>query len=150
MGLDGFSMSNLGLPERLTSAQMAEQAEHLAREGTEYKIKDITQLASQNGVQRKENDSGGFTPGYSGSFRKKKDGEETPEEKAKTQEILNQVNFDEKDSKDFSVRINPETETIELYSLKNQKIIETIGADDLRNLILKLDDASGVFVNKKI
>ena len=149
MGLDGFSMSNLGLPERLTSAQMADRAEQLATQGTEYKIKDSTQLATQNGVQRKESDSGGFTPGYSGNFRKKK-GEESENDENKNQEILNQVNFEEKDSKDFSVKVNPETETIELYSLKNQKIVETISADDLRDLILKLDDASGVFVNKKI
>ena len=56
MGLDGFSMSNLGMYNRLTSAQMANEAEFLAMQGNGSDIKDIEALSNKSGIARKEND----------------------------------------------------------------------------------------------
>ena len=38
MGIDGFSLSNLGLNKNLTSAQLANEAESLARQSSENQI----------------------------------------------------------------------------------------------------------------
>ena len=57
MGLDGFSMGNLGLNNDLTSAQMANQAEQLAKKGSEFKVKDVSQLPREKGVRIKEDES---------------------------------------------------------------------------------------------
>ena len=54
MGLDGFSMGNLGLNTDMTSAQMANQAEQLAKKGSEFKIKNVSELLKENGVKEKE------------------------------------------------------------------------------------------------
>lgn len=144
MGLDGFSMGNLGLNADLTSAQMANQAEQLAQKETEFKIKDVSELVEQKGVTRKKEQSGGKNQFNDGSGKKKNDDE------IKQQNVLIEKDFENKDPREFSVRINPETELVELFNNKEEKILETITAKDLMGLISKLDNASGVLVNRKI
>lgn len=143
MGLDGFSMGNLGLNTDMTSVQMASHVEHLAKKESEFKIKDISELAEQNLVTRREERSGGKDQ-YSGDSRKKKDND------VENQDVLSEIDFENKDPREFSVRINPETELVELFNTKDEKILETITAKDLMGLISKLDNASGVLVNRKI
>lgn len=147
MGLDGFSMGNLGLNTEMTSAQMTNQAEHIALKESEIKIKDVTELAEDNGVRRKEDeeDSNGKNS-FDDGFKKKNNNNEENEK----QNILNEIDFENKNPNEFSVRINPETELIELFNNKDEQILETITAKDLMELISKLDNASGVLVNRKI
>jgi len=145
MGLDGFSMGNLGLSTDMTSAQMANQAEQIARKESEIKIKNINEMAEDGGVKRKENqddDKNQFDDGFEG----KKDNTEENE----NQSVLSEKDLENKDFKEFSVRINPKTELIELFSNKDEKVLETITAEDLMYLVSKLDSASGVLVNRKI
>lgn len=152
MGLDGFSMSNLGLPRELTSAQLANQAEQLANR-REPKIKDIGELAEENGVKRKEDEGneGGAQGQLANSFFAEGDEEDENDQNFKKySSILLEESFEGKDPKDYSVRINPRSGFVELYSKKERRVIETISADDLMEVISKLNSASGVFVNKKI
>lgn len=146
MGLDGFSMSNLGLHKEMTSAQMANHAEQLASKGLEFKIKDVANIAEKKGIKMREE-------GFSGGGETFEDGlpqeaEDDEENEAELKQI--EQEFEQKDPKEFSVRINPKTEMVELYNNKSKKIIETINAEDLMELMSKLDHASGVLVNKKI
>lgn len=147
MGLDGFSMGNLGLNADMTSAQMMTQAEHIARKESEIIIKDVTQLAEDGGVKRKKEESEGQNQEFEDGFKKKDDSEENESEKGDSSKI---INFEERDPKEFSVRINSQTEEVELYSKKNDRVIETIQADELMHLVSKLDSASGILVNRKI
>jgi len=142
MGIDGLSMANLGLHKEVTSAQMANQAEQLAGKGLEFKIKDIGELSKEKGVERKEDGSsqGG------GSFEENLKEDEQNDFKEK----FDEKRFKTEDAKEFSVRINPKTEMVELFNNKESKIIETISASDLMQLISKLDSASGIIVNRKI
>ena len=150
MGLDGFSMGNLGLNADLTSAQMANQAEHIARKESEVKIKDVTELADDQGIKRKEKDADDSKNQFNDGFRKKrKDLPENAKEKA-VYAILNETDLENKDPKDFSIRINSATDMVELFNNKNEKILETISAKDLMELMSKLNSASGILVNKKI
>lgn len=147
MGLDGFSMANLGLNSDLTSAQMANQAEKLAQKGTEFKIKDVSELAQEGGVKRREEQSDNGKNHFNDGFKDKKKNDDDKNEK---QDALSEKDFENKDPREFSVRINPETELVELFNNKNEKILETITATDLMSLISKLDNASGILVNRKI
>lgn len=146
MGLDGFSMGNLGLNADLTSAQMANQAEQLAQKEAEFKIKNISELSEQRGVARKKEDESGGKNHFKDGFRKKKN----EDDENKQQKVLSEKDFENKDPREFSVRINPETELVELFNNKDEKILQTITAKDLMSLISKLDNASGVLVNRKI
>lgn len=144
MGLDGFSMGNLGLNTDLSPAQVANQIESLAQKEFEVKIKDIAEPAQEQGIKGKEGNS--TNQNHNGGFKKKKNSDELPQET----ELINEIDFEANDPKDFSVRVNPETEMIELFSNIDDKILETISAKDLMSLIEKLNSASGILVNRKI
>ncbi len=148
MGLDGFSMGNLGLNADMTSAQMAAQAQQLAQKESEVRIKDVTESEKNEMIKRKEEefeDKQHFSDGY----RKKNEDEQEQDENGQLS-ILNEQVFATKDPKEFSVRINSESEMIELFSNKEGKILETISATDLMSLISKLNSASGILINRKI
>lgn len=156
MSLDGFSLSNIKMNRELTSAQMASQADQLASKGLEFKIKDVSELASNKGVKRKEEDSNQDEGTFNDGFQENEESDETEANTTKTsyrdsiKEELIIKEIEEKDPKEFSVRINSSNDMIELYNNKNKKIIETISANDLMELISKLDSASGILVNRKI
>lgn len=149
MGLDGFSMGNLGLNADLTSAQMAAQAQQLAQKDSEIIIKDVTESEKGELVKRKEKDSEGNKQ-FNDGFRKDQDENREQDDDDGNLSLLTENEFANKDPQEFSVRINNDTEMIELFSKKDKKILETISATDLMHLISKLNSASGILVNRKI
>lgn len=152
MGLDGFSMGNLGLNADMTSAQMANQAEQIARKESMVKIKDVTEAAEDGGVKRKEEDEPDKNEFYDG-FKKdedEEDEEENSDANKDSRTLLKDGDFEIKDPKELSVRINSNTEQVELFNKKNERIIETISAKDLMEVVSKLDGSSGILVNRKI
>ena len=148
MGLDGFTMSNIGLHRDLTSAQMASQADELANMDKDVKIEDITSLSTKKGIKRRDGDSDG-AGGFVGFGFKGKNPNEEEEDDDETSNFDEKV-FENSNPKEFSVRINSKTEMVELFNNKSKKIVETISAGDLMALISKMDSASGVLVNKKV
>lgn len=147
MGLDGFSMGNLGLNTELTPAQLVTQAELSAQKESEFKIKNISESEKEQRIKRKEDDEGNKNQNFEDNFEK--------DDETDTSEDFSPTHIDEKDiensnPKDFAVRINPQTEQIELFSKKEERVLETIAAKDLMGLVTKLDGASGILVNRKI
>lgn len=140
-------MGNLGLNTDMTSAQMANQAEHLANKEFEVKIKDVEKLAEEQMIKRKEEDS---EEKQEKEDSKKKEQSEEQEPEDENLSLLNEKDFESKDPREFSVRINPRTEMIELFNNREERILETISATDLMHLISKLDSASGILINRKI
>lgn len=148
MGIDGFSMGNLGLQADLTSAQMATQSEHIARRESEIKIKTIDKSKEDGGVKRKKEDSEEKNQ-FNDGFKDKKKDEESEEQEIFPKSHLTAKDLEE-NPKEFSVRLNQETEKIELFNTKTKRVLETINPDELMFLISKLDSASGVLINRKI
>lgn len=148
MGLDGFSMGNLGLNANMTSAQMAAQVEHLAQKESEIKIKDVNEMAQDQGINRKKEQS--ENQNQFKDNKKESDQNDEDEVNNKIFNKLSEKDFENKDPREFSVRINNETDMIELFSNKEGKVLETISANDLMKVISKLSNASGVLVNRKI
>ena len=143
MGLDGLSMGNLGLHKEVTSAQMANQAEQLANRESGFKVKDVVSIDKEAGIEVKE-DGSNKNEFFEQNFKEDEDGENSFGEK------FDEKTFEKKDPKEFSVRVNPATDMIELYNNKEKKTVETISATELMQLISKLDSASGIIVNRKI
>lgn len=145
MGLDGFSMGNLGLNADLTSAQMANQAEQIARKESEIKIKDVTESAEDEGVKRKEEQTQDET--FDDGFKEKEESQEQQEEE---QQPAMQIDFATANPKEYSIRFNSETDMVELFNNQEEKILETMSATDLMYLVSKIDSASGILINRKI
>lgn len=144
MGLDGFSIGNLGLNTNVTSAQLASQVEHLAMKESEIKIKDVTELAEDAGVKRKDKDADNNNQ-FQDGFKKNAD-----EHEDETPSNIDEKEIESKDPRDFSVRLNPDTGMVELYNNKEERILETISPKDLMHMVAKLNSASGILVNRKI
>ncbi len=146
LGLSGFSMGYLGLNTEMTSAQMANQAEQMAQRESQFKIKNINESAEQNGVKRKEDE-----PNENQNFQREgKQKEEQQDLEEEVQRILADKNYTERDPKEFAVRVNNETEMIEIINSKEKEVLETITAQDLMGVLSKLDSSSGILVNRKI
>ena len=56
----------------------------------------------------------------------------------------------ENPNKDFYVKLNSKDDIIELYDSATDRLIETISGTELRELVKKMNMASGIFVNKKV
>ena len=56
----------------------------------------------------------------------------------------------ENPNKDFYVKLNAKDDIIELYDSATDRLIETISGNELKELVRKLNMASGIFVNKKV
>ena len=148
MSVDGFLMGNLGLSAELSSAQMASQSEHLAKKESEIKIKDLEESEKDGGVKRKTEEEENNQEFNDGFDKPKK--EESDNDESQLQDNLTKKELDSRDPSEFSIRINSKTEMIELLNTKSGKMVESIKAQDLMQVLSKLDDASGILVNRKI
>lgn len=148
MGLDGLSIGNLGIHKESTSAQMANQAEQLANKGLEFKIKDVGEIVNKKGIQIKDDSSSRGEEFFEHNFNE--DEEDNDDKNNNKNEKIDDKLFEKQDPKLFSVRLNQQTEMVELINNKERKVVETISATELMGLISKLDSASGILVNRKI
>ena len=149
MGLDGFSMGNLGLNTELTATQLASQVEFSTQKEAEIKIRDPEESAEDAAVKEKQEQERQqeFNDGFEQSSESEEDSTEEDDDE---QEKQRQQEFESKDVKEFSIKINPQTETVEIYNRETGRTLETMNAKDLNHLVSKLDTASGVLINRKI
>lgn len=146
MGLDGFSIGNLGVNIGVTSAQMANQVEQIAKKESEIKIKSLNESAEGDEVKRKkeqeQQQNSEFDDGFSSN--------EDSEDQSLIEDDSKIKIFEKADPKEFSIRLNKHSGLVELVNNKDARILETIEPDNLMHLIEKLDNASGILVNRKI
>lgn len=142
MGLDGFSMGNIGLPQKRTSAQMASESEKIALKGANRDIKDVEELESKRKSKRKSFDEENEEPVY--YFEKDENEDEDDDYDDGEMPTFS------KSPKSYTVRLNNKTQLIELVDLDSGTIIETITPTDLVKLVSKLSSTSGILVNRKI
>lgn len=151
---------------------MANQAEQLALRGGEFQIKFVDKLAKRKGIERrddedhkkekKENFQDFFDPDDEQNTELEPHWQENEQseydqddEQNEVQNVSQNLEYEQIQQKNmisegFSVRINKDTEKVELLSLQDNRVIQTISANELMGLISKMDNASGIFVNKKV
>jgi len=151
MGLDGFSMSNLGMYNRLTSAQMSNEAEFNAMKGGGNDIQDIDAISNKSGIARKENDyseTGGqaFLGGDTG------EGEQTEDEPLPQPEIefTDDENDPEHSSRRFEMRINDEANIVELYDNYLDTTVHRLSTKEMLQMIKNFEDPAGILINKRV
>lgn len=152
MGLDGFSIGNLGINLDMTSAQLANQSERIAQKESEIIIKDVSESAEESGVKRKEEDDENSENNQSedGTSDEKEEEDKRNNAEQNFYSNLTDKDFEKAGPKDFSVKINVQKDMIELYSNVEGRVLHTISPEDMIALVSKLNNASGVLVNRKI
>ena len=154
MGLDGFSMSNLGLNRNITSAQMANEADVIARQSLENQMADVDGIGKKEKVGKKDEDAAfnGMVP-FIGE--PKKDDEEAQEEnpqqeESQTEEDSSQSEvIDDEDADNLHFRLNAENK-IEIWDNEKKQVIKTISPEEAANVLHNFAQAPGIFVNREI
>ena len=151
MGMDGLSMANTGALKESTSADFASRTEQIVQTDPTNNSKMVQTTSTNRHVREKDEDEGGNKREQGG----KSDLEEEFEDGLVEQDIeAVGESFDIEDlenpNKDFYVKLNAKDDIIELYDSSSDRLIETISGNELRELVRKLNMASGIFINKKV
>jgi len=151
MGMDGLSMANTGALKESTSAELTSRTEQLVHADPTNDSKQVQTTSTNPRVREKEEDE---------ENQKKKKEQQAQEEDIQDSfvetgdEFARKEEFDieelENPNKDFYVKLNAKDDIIELYDSATDRLIETISGNELRELVKKLNMASGIFVNKKV
>ena len=156
MGIDGFSLANLGLNKNLSSAQLANEAERTARQSLENQIADVDGVGKIEKAGRKDPDAAfnGTIPFIPDDKKgEEQEGTENQQEEPQNndaQEMLdeNDDDVDEEYSK-YHFRFNRD-EMIEIYDSEKNEVIKTISPEDASKALLNLSEIPGLFVNRKV
>lgn len=148
MGIDGFSLSNLGLNINKTSSALASEADAVARQGNEHQIKDIDGVTKKSKAARKDKDGafngGVYTPGEDAQFK------EAAENAAQNQDVEQPpVESQNVDYSKYRFRYNME-QMIEIYDSQTDEIIRIISPDDAARVLMNVPDVPGFIVNEKV
>ena len=160
MALDGFSLRQVGLAQDNTSAQMAMNTEQSIRSSRGTKnVDQIANMDSEKAVtldEEKEKDNSRTKTKIKKRVKKKKvkvNGKAESPYTIETESLDSKIKdlyFYTKFSDQLAIRLNRNSEIIELYNKNTNTVVETINTTDLIKLIDKLKISSGVLVNKKI
>ncbi len=149
MGMDGLSMANTGALKESTSADFASRTEQSMQADRTNDAKQVQTLSTNPRIKEKEEEE-------ESKKNKQEPGEEeefddsfvpSEDEFAKEEFDIEEL---ENPNKDFYVKLNAKDDIIELYDSATDRLIETISGNELKELVRKLNMASGIFVNKKV
>ena len=148
MGMDGLSMANTGAVKESTSADFTNRTEQVVQQDKTNDSKQVQTMSTNRRIREKEEEE-------ENKKQKKQEEPETEEfEDGLIEEETPSEEFDIEDlenpNKDFYVKLNSKDDIIELYDSTSNRLIETISGNELRELVKKLNMASGIFVNKKV
>lgn len=152
MGIDGFSMSNLGLNRNLTSAQLANEAEMTANQALENQIADVDGVGKKEKAGRKDPDAAfnGTIP-FIGEPKEKDDEESSNEQEKESPQEQQMSSNDEEDDdgNQYHFKLNNEG-LIEVWDSTTDSVVKTISPEDASNTLLHMSKIPGIFVNKEI
>ncbi len=155
MGIDGFSLSNLGLNRNLSSSQLADEAERTARQSLENQIADADGVGKIEKAGRKDPDAAfnGTIP-FIPDDKKENDENNEQEQPDSEEQQSNDTSFetnsdDEEEYSKYHFRFNKEN-MIEIYDSEKKEVIKTISPEDASKALLNLSKMPGLFVNKKV
>ncbi len=157
MGMDGLSIANTGALKESTSADFASRAEQIVQSDPTNDSRQVQTTATNRAVRQKSDDerSGGRNQeGLQDNNKEEtfEDGlvEENTETGSESESDEITPEDIENPNKEFYVKLNAKDDIIELYDSATDRLIETISGGELRQLVCKLNMASGIFVNKKV
>lgn len=153
MGIDGFSMSNLGLNRNMTSAQLANEAEATAKQALENQMADVDGIGKKEKAGRKDPDAAfnGTIP-FIGEPKEQEEGEEETQQQPAELTEQNTENPEDEDEEEktlYQFRFNEEG-MIEIFNTEKNTVVKTISSDEAVNTIKGLTKIPSVFINKQV
>ena len=150
MGMDGLSMANTGALKESTSADLTSRTEQIVQADPTNNSKQVQTTSTNRAIREKEEEEDSSKK----QQQQKKEEQDIQDEfvESKSYEEVEDFHIEdlENPNKDFYVKLNIKNDIIELYDSSTDRLIETISGNELQELVLKLNMASGIFVNKKV
>ena len=148
MGIDGFSMSNLGLNRNLTSAQLAHEVDIVANQALENQIADVDGVGKKEKAGKKDPDAAfnGTVPFIADEKEQESD---NLEEQESVEQNLDDVDEDDCEGSQYSFKLNDEG-MIEVWNSETNELLKTISPESAANAMINVSKMPGVFVNKTI
>ena len=149
MGMDGLSMANTGMLREATSRDLANKTEENIQRVSENK--QVDQLQTQMRVK----EDGHNKQDQSKEKEDEKEDEASYFEKTEDSSLSGSTSSlalteEELENNSFYVKITKDGEIFELYDKTNNRLIEKISAEEINDLISKLNMASGILVNRTV
>lgn len=154
MGIDGFSMSNLGLNRNMTSAQNAHEADFLARQKLENQISDIDGVSKKEKAGKKDEDAA-----FNGmmAFIKPDNPEENEEEQTDTEQDDSPTekplysNDDDEDEYEEKYHfVYNESGMIEIWEVESNKLLKVISPENAQEVVEQIHCLPSILVNKRV
>ena len=151
MGIDGFSMSNLGLSRNLTSAQLAHEVDATAKQALENQIADTDGIGKKEKAGRKDPDAAfnGTIPFIPDSKEEDDDSEQNENQEDLQENIIEEESDEETEGSQYHFKLNSDG-LIEVWNTNTNEIIKTISPTNAANAMLGISKMPGIFVNKEI
>ena len=149
MGMDGLSMANTGALKESTSADYNSRTEQIIQSDSSNNSKQVQTMSTNRRIREKDEDE------ENQKQQKKQNKEEFEDgliESNENEEVEEDFDIEdlENPNKNFYVKLNSKDDIIELYDSSSDRLIETISGNELKELVTKLNMASGIFINKKV
>ena len=149
MGMDGLSMANTGALKESTSADFASRTEQSMQSDRTNDAKQVQTMSTNPRIKEKDEEEESKK-----NKQEPQEDEEFDDSFVPSENEFEKEEFDieelENPNKDFYVKLNAKDDIIELYDSATDRLIETISGNELKELVRKLNMASGIFVNKKV
>lgn len=149
MGMDGLSMANTGMLREATSRDFAMQTEEaIAKDDenkqvdkleTQMKVKEDGHHGSGKGQEEEDDEASVY-----------ESDEENQEENFQTGTSNINISKDDLDNHTFYVKITKDGQIFELYDKTTDRLVEKISSEEINQLMLKLNMASGILVNRSV
>ena len=158
MGIDGFSMSNLGMQRNLTSAQLAHEVDVTAKQALENQIADVDGVGKKEKAGRKDPDAAfngtiPFIPDEEDDDEGKNESEQDKEQTSSDEETQDESDINENEDDDeggqYHFKLN-DSGMIEVWSTATNTMLKEISPEDAAKTFINLSQAPGLFVNRKI
>jgi len=151
MGIDGFSLRNLGLGQDKMSSHLSTEAEFLAAREFSEDGAIIDAAIGQQKIGRKEDDYGEDKSNQSFSG-----GDTTTSAEKLADDIQEEISDadeedeDDEDNRRYIVTQNEITEDFELRDTEKEILLDRLSINELQYITDRLDRPAGLIVNKKV
>ena len=159
MGLDGFSMSNLGLHRNLTTAQLANDVEATAKMALENQLPDVDGVGKKEKAGKKDPESA-FNPmvPFIADEKENKDSDDSEEKNLDESSQIDKSVGDERYEDNTEIEIEEpkylfkmsNDNMIEIYDAQTNKVIRKISPEEAAATVHNFANLPSVFFNKNV
>lgn len=157
MGLDGLSMSNLGLHRNLTTSQLANDSEMVANQALENQIPDADGVGKKEKAGKKDPDAAfaGFVPFISDEEENKEPNDNPESEQSQDAADLSDAavqqleEYSEEDEPRYQFKLGSDN-LIEVYDIKTNSVIKKLSAEDAAKSVHSFTKMPSLFIDKDV